>query len=183
VAPIDPEWADAPAPMTLDADTARAVANFLRDKIGDEDFAQVMQLMSQTIATDDPPPFSGRPRPGGTMDPITRTKESVAMDYSLARKIAMDQAERRAISAVNDIRQAEREVAPYVGEVMACDSASEVYRQALERQGHDTARLHPSATRAAWDMLKSATPGGRRGSYPSTVGLGERFPDFRRLGV
>jgi hypothetical protein len=188
VAPLDPETeslaANAPDPedsnLTLDADTARAVANFLRDKLPDEDFAQVMQLLGAALAQDDPPPFPGMPKPGGGMVPLNRTKEPVTMDYSIARRIAMDQAERNAIHKMTQIRAAEAEVEPYVGAVMGCDSASEVFRTALERRGIATDSLHPSATEAAWRML------GRSGARPvrhSSVGFYDRFPEARRIGV
>jgi hypothetical protein len=179
VVPIDPEWADAPVPMTLDDDTARAVANFLRDKVDDATFAQVMQMMSSAMAEDDPPPFPGRPRVGGGQDPIKRNEQ--AMDYSIARKIAMDAATRNAVQTMNAIREAEAIVAPYTGAPsMAFDSAEGVFGEALERMGHDISRLHPSGRRAAFDMLKTTRTTGR--SYPSSKGLLERFPEAKRIG-
>lgn len=71
-------------------------------------------------------------------------------------KIAMD----AAISAVErrfmDLRQAERDVRPVVGE-LACDSAEEVYRTALKQMGcEDHATLPSGALRSVFNTLAKA---------------------------
>lgn len=71
-------------------------------------------------------------------------------------KIAMD----AAISAVErrfmDLRQAERDVRPVVGE-LACDSAEEVYRTALKQMGcEDHATLPNGALRSVFNTLAKA---------------------------
>ena len=48
------------------------VINFLRDKIEADDLPQIAEILARNAepaAEDEPPPFPGRPRPGGTIDP------------------------------------------------------------------------------------------------------------------
>lgn len=80
-------------------------------------------------AHDEPPPFKGRPDVGGGMD----SKNYVAKDE-------MQRSIRAAVDAANrtqrEIREAERTVRPWVGELtMTFDSADEVYRRALKIMG------------------------------------------------
>lgn len=55
-----------------------------------------------------------------------------------------------------DLRQAERDVRPVVGE-LACDSAEEVYRTALKQMGcEDHATLPSGALRSVFNTLAKA---------------------------
>lgn len=77
-------------------------------------------------------------------------------------KKAMDSAlkavERNTIKRMNDIRQAEEEVRPLIGAVVAQDSAAAVYKLALDAAGVDLEGVHPSAYRALVQMqAKNAT--------------------------
>jgi hypothetical protein len=78
-----------------------------------------------------------------------------------ADKAAMDSAIRSAVSAaetatvkrMNAIRQAEREVQPLIGEVVAQDSAEAVYKLALDHAGVDLAGVPAAAFGAMVRML------------------------------
>lgn len=77
-------------------------------------------------------------------------------------KKAMDSAlkavERNTIKRMSDIRQAEEEVRPLIGAVVAQDSAAAVYKLALDAAGVDLEGVHPSAYRTLVQMqAKNAT--------------------------
>ncbi|MEZ2410537.1 DUF2213 domain-containing protein [Bosea sp. RCC_152_1] len=77
-------------------------------------------------------------------DKVTKT----AMDAAIAAavKSATKSATAAAIKTQQDIREAERAVRPYVGDLaMAHDSADAVYRTALTSLGVDVDGVHPSA--------------------------------------
>lgn len=74
-----------------------------------------------------------------------------AMDAAL--KLATDHATKVAAKNFQAVRVAETEVRPLIGDVVAMDSAEEVYRTALEQAGLDINDVHPSAYRS---MVKYA---------------------------
>jgi hypothetical protein len=54
-------------------DAIRRILALIRE-LDDDQFSDLMERLSEDVevgvAEDDPPPFSGRPRPGGGMDPV-----------------------------------------------------------------------------------------------------------------
>lgn len=75
-----------------------------------------------------------------------------AKDNKMAMDAAISAVERRFM----DLRQAERDVRPVVGE-LACDSAEEVYRAALKQMGcEDHATLPSGALRSVFNTLAKA---------------------------
>lgn len=79
------------------------------------------------------------------------TVNKPAMDEAI--RLAADCATKRAAANFRAVREAESEVRPLIGDVMAMDSADEVYRTALEQTGIDLTGVHPSAFRS---MVKYA---------------------------
>ena len=82
-------------------------------------------------------------------------------DAKRAMDSAIRSAEKRTMERFKALRQAEREVAPIIGEVAAMDSAEAVYRMALDHMGVDLNGVHPSAYGALVRELskaKSAKP-------------------------
>jgi uncharacterized protein len=80
----------------------------------------------------------------------TKAEEEVEGEKSAKDKKAMDAAILSAVQAERahsrDLREAEKAVRPYVGELtMAFDSADAVYKFALDAQGIKTEKVHPSA--------------------------------------
>lgn len=75
-------------------------------------------------------------------------KEKMANDSKLAMDAAISRAENRVEQRFIDLRKAEREVRPIVGE-LACDSAEEVYRTALKQMGCEDHATLPAATLSA----------------------------------
>lgn len=74
-----------------------------------------------------------------------------AMDAAIAQASAAGEA--RAIARFNDVRTAEKLVAPFVGEVVAMDSAAAVYKLALDAAGVDLAGVPEAAYGAMVRML------------------------------
>jgi 8-oxo-dGTP pyrophosphatase MutT (NUDIX family) len=143
------------------ADPIAAIKTFLEGKLTPEEMAEVEKLMAAG-ASDEPPPFSGKPKVGGEQDPIEpQGKKDIpakdelneeddmkidkpAMDAAIAKARADTLAE---VTKTNrEIRDAERAVRPYVGEVTkAFDSAADVYKSTLEALKVDVTGVDPSA--------------------------------------
>ena len=76
-----------------------------------------------------------------------------AMDSAI--RLAADSATKKAAENFRKIREAEQVVRPLIGDVVAMDSAEDVYRTALEQSGVDIAGVHPSAYPAIVKMAIS----------------------------
>ncbi|WP_346827289.1 DUF2213 domain-containing protein [Serratia inhibens] len=74
-----------------------------------------------------------------------------AMDSAI--RLATDSATKKAAQNFRAVREAEQAVRPLIGDVVAMDSAEEVYRTALEQADVDITGVHPSAFPA---MVKMA---------------------------
>lgn len=74
-----------------------------------------------------------------------------AMDSAI--RLAADSATKKAAQNFRAVREAEQAVRPLIGDVIAMDSAEEVYRTALEQADVDITGVHPSAFPA---MVKMA---------------------------
>lgn len=66
-----------------------------------------------------------------------------AMDAAI--RLATDAATKKAAENFRAVREAEQAVRPLIGDVVAMDSAEDVYRTALEQSGVDITDVHPSA--------------------------------------
>lgn len=66
-----------------------------------------------------------------------------AMDAAI--RLAEDAAIKKAAANFRAVREAEQAVRPLIGDVVAMDSADDVYRTALEQSGVDITGVHPSA--------------------------------------
>jgi hypothetical protein len=121
-------------------------------------------------AMDAPPDVKGAPEP----------PTKAAMDAAIADKVAEA---RRSIDALYTARA---EVLPVVGQV-ALDSAEEVYKFALDKQGVDIAGVHPSAYRAMFSMLQAnkkttmAAPVNLATDSASAAKVVEMFPGLKRF--
>jgi hypothetical protein len=119
-------------------------------------------------------------------------KDTAAMDSNKpVTKAAMDAAIQKAVNdttaRLNAREEAARFVRPWVGEItMALDSATDVYKFALEQQGEDLADIHPSAFKA----LLSRIPKPNEAQAPRRMiamdsdgnkQFLERFPNANRL--
>lgn len=82
-------------------------------------------------------------------DKVSKT----AMDSAI--RLAADSATKKAAENFRKVREAEQIVRPLIGDVVAMDSAEDVYRTALEQSGVDIAGVHPSAYPALVKMAIS----------------------------
>jgi hypothetical protein len=112
-----------------------------------------------------------------------------AMDAAI--KLATDEAVQRAVKAtrqeMRSLAEAERFVRPWVGEVMAMDSAEDVFAFALDKLGVQTKGVHPSAYRAMLTLVRKPGEGQARvaqdGALRPDKGFAERFPNAGRVRV
>lgn len=146
VAPIgedeDDDTVD-PKPVALDDELMGKMREMLGEKLGPEEAARVMAALGEPAAgaADTPPPTPGTP-------PAPVTKQ--AMDQALAK--AQKDGEQAAVKRWTEIRTAEQECRPILGEIVAQDSAEAVYKMALDAKGVDLTDTPPSAYRALVKM-------------------------------
>lgn len=142
--------------------------------------------------TDQPPQFKGSPRAGGKMSGAHDTKKYVTVDEMNETAASMVRAAtEQVLKTQREIRNAERDVQPYVGQLnMSFDSAEEVYTKALKIMGVKLdAKMHPSALKTV--LLMQPVPGSRRPSATVTarqaadaaniVSFEDRYPDVKRI--
>lgn len=120
--------------------------------------------------------------------------DKAAKDAEMVTKSAMDQAistatkaaTEAAIRTQKEIRNAEKAVRPYVGDLsLAFDSADDVYRHALKTLGVKVDGVHASAFPAL--LAAQPEPGKRRVERiaqdgAASKGFSDRWPDAQRIG-
>jgi hypothetical protein len=148
-----------------------------REGESDEDYKARMDAKKK----DDPDPAQDEDDDDDKKDDKDVT---AAMDAAI--KAAEKRTEAATVARMNAIRQAEKEVAPLIGEVMAQDSAAAVYKLALDHAGVDTKGVHPSAYGAMVRMLSAAKaqrPANTALAMDSAVNdsFAERFPTAGKL--
>lgn len=147
VAPIGEDEDDdtvEPKPVAQDDELMGKIREMLGEKLGPEEAARVMAALGEPpagAASDEPPPTPGTP-------PAPVTKQ--AMDQALAK--AQKDGEQAAVKRWTEIRTAEQECRPILGEIVAQDSAEAVYKMALDAKGVDLTDTPPSAYRALVKM-------------------------------
>lgn len=148
VAPIGEDEDDEvvePKPVAQDDELMGKIREMLGEKLGPEEAARVMAALGEPAAANDEPP----PTPGTPPAPVTKQ----AMDAALAK--AQKDGEQAAVKRWTEIRTAEQECRPILGEIVAQDSAEAVYKMALDAKGVDLTDTPPSAYRALVKMLQA----------------------------
>ncbi len=143
VAPIgEDEDDDTPEPVAQDDELMGKIREMLGEKLGPEEAARVIAALGEPAAAkDEPPPTEGTPA-----KPVTQQ----AMDAALSK--AQKAGEQAAVKRMTEIRTAEQECRPILGEIVAQDSAEAVYKMALDAKGIDLTDTPPSAYRALVKM-------------------------------
>jgi hypothetical protein len=143
----DPDPAAAPDPDGNDAPDMDALMSYLGGVLSDEQMAKVKSMMGKG---DDDDGAEDRRKRGVPVTPSAQDKgkpdmvSKTAMDAALARK--GDEIAAQVRAEANAVREAERFVRPYVGEIaMACDSAESVHRAALDILKVKHEGKHPDA--------------------------------------
>ena len=158
------------------------------EKEGEDEDLEAKDSEESKEEAEDPKGPKGKDR--AAKDADMKAKDSVskpAMDAAI--KLAKDSVRKEVIAAQQAIRQAERDVAPYVGTIdMAFDSAEHVYREALMILGVPEAKtIHESALKTVLSMQPKA---GAKPVIRETLGMdakavsdfNTRFPDAARIG-
>lgn len=111
-------------------------------------------------------------------DKVSKT----AMDSAI--RLAADSATKKAAENFRKVREAEQIVRPLIGDVVAMDSAEDVYRTALEQSGVDIAGVHPSAYPAMVKMAISQKENSRPVIAQDSASVSEfekAFPNAGKL--
>lgn len=124
-----------------DNDSVAKVIAMLEGKLSPEELAAVKQLLGVEADT----------TTASDTDKEKDTVPKAAMDAAI--KLASANAEQAAVKRMLALRQAEKDVQPLVGEVVAMDSAEAVYKYALEHAKVDLADVPPAAYGAMVRML------------------------------
>lgn len=139
---VNPELEHQDDPAKGEDGPMEAIMEFLKGKLSPEDMAQIEAMCQDDDdagAMDDPIPFKGMPEKGGGMaggekkpEPA-KDKDMVSKeDAEKMVKGASDAVRTEVLKTQREVRDAERLVKPYVGELdKAYDSASEVLKAAL----------------------------------------------------
>jgi 8-oxo-dGTP pyrophosphatase MutT (NUDIX family) len=181
-----------PDETTMDAG-AEGVRQFLADKLSDEDIAKVCSMIGGASAADelDDDADTNAP-PAQDEDKEKEMVDKPAMDAAIAKAVAdtTSSVTAKVTQCQREIREAERKVRPYVGELaMACDSAEAVYRAALTALGlgDKIKEVHASALRTILEMQPLPD---RRPKAPAVAmdaagakNFAERFPEANRIKV
>jgi 8-oxo-dGTP pyrophosphatase MutT (NUDIX family) len=191
-----PELKDPGVEPLKPPDPMEAIMTFLEGKLSPEDMAQLQALVGGgNSAQDDPPDFKGMPKPGGKMVGDEEKDEPEVEDTPLnkaAMDAALEKVRKDTIEQVTknnrEIREAERAVRPYVGEVTkAFDSAADVYKSTLEALKVDITGCDPSAYPVLLKLVPvpgtktpRTEPLGMDASH--TVDFEKRFPNASRIG-
>lgn len=200
--PVDPtDELDA-----IDADPIAEVLDMLRGKVDDSVLAAIEQKLRPEPAVDEIPglekpadetdpadaaPGAGegegapafKPVPPATSDKDKDMVSKPAMDAAIAAARTAAVADGRKLARA--INEAEKVVRPFVGEVVAQDSAEGVYKAALDLLGVKTAGIHPSAFRAVLEA--QPLPGSRQApaavamDASATAAVHTQFPNLARL--
>jgi len=170
----EPEVADPAAPgVEAEAgDPVAAVKAFLAGKLSDEDMIKLDELVSaigeagkqhevaetQDVNEDEEPVVPGKQPDKEEKPDMGKMVTKTAMDEAI--KAAVKSATDKATKVQREIRDAEAAVAPFVGKLIACDSAESVYRTALKALGYlEADTVHVSALPSVLALMKQ--PGDR----------------------
>jgi uncharacterized protein len=175
-----------PNETTMDAG-AEGVRQFLTGKLSDEDIAKVCAMIDGGGAADELDDDTTTAPPALDEDKDKEMVDKPAMDAAIAKAVADTTA--KVTQNQREIRDAERKVRPYVGELaIACDSAEGVYRAALTAMGlgDKIKDVHASALPTILDM--QPLPGSKPKAKPAMAmdaagakSFAERFPDANRI--
>lgn len=126
-------------------DDNESIISLLREAGVSEDvIAKIAAALSPAVAQDEG-------KDNDKKDDQDEKVSKTAMDSAI--RLAADSATKTAAENFRRVREAEQAVRPLIGDVVAMDSADDVYRTALEQAGVDIDGIHPSAFPA---MVKMA---------------------------
>ena len=185
----------------MDDDPLGKIKEFLKGKVSEDDLAKLDGLMAAPKAAADETEEEKKKREADeaakrATDEAEAEAKAKEKEKDMVTKPAMDAAIAAATKATRDevmrgqreVREAERAVRPFVGELaVACDSAEGVYREALKILGVKGAEtIHASALPAILEMQQK--PGAKPQREPrhamdaaSSDEFAKRFPNTTRI--
>lgn len=184
------EVADSTEPKPAEDDGDDMRAKLAAAGLSEEDITKVLAALA-----DDTPPAMDESEEDKAKRLAKLAQDTTAMK-NMVTKPAMDAAIAAAVRTATatatktqrDIREAERAVRPYVGDLaMAHDSAEEVYRTALTTLGVKIEGVHPSALPTILALQPKAGDTPKRQATPiaqdaaTATAYAERFPNANRL--
>jgi hypothetical protein len=126
-------------PKVTGDDDNESIISLLREAgVSEELIAKISAALSPAVAEDENKDEEDDKKD----DKVSKT----AMDSAI--RLASDSATRKAAENFRAVREAEQAVRPLIGDVIAMDSAEDVYRTALEQCEVDIEGVHPSAYRS-----------------------------------
>jgi hypothetical protein len=170
---------------TMDADPAAKLEAFLKGKLSDADLAKACEIVKGEAMDDNYP----EKKPEGAHDDDEDNKdkkdyvEKKAMDAALAS--VRESTIKEITEKQNAIREAERAVRPYVGDLnKAFDSAEGVFKAAFLALDIKVDGVHPSAYPTILKM--QPLPGAKKPETPAMdsahlKSFADRFPDAARI--
>jgi len=121
-------------PKVAGDDDNESIISLLREAgVSEEMIAKIASALSPAVAEDEDKDDDKKD------EKVSKT----AMDSAI--RLAADSATKTAAENFRRVREAEQAVRPLIGDVVAMDSADDVYRTALEQAGVDISDVHPSA--------------------------------------
>lgn len=170
------------ADASLDVDDVARLLAAVPKLAADED-----EIPDDEPATAEDEDEEDEPETGEDEDEEDGPERRPAMDAAMVRKIAAD-ARNSAIAEMQAIRDAERLVAPLIGEIKSAPSdAASVYRMALDHAGVKHKGVHESALRPMVELVLAQPKGGdapRKGlamDAKAVTSFHERFPTASRV--
>lgn len=172
----DGDEMDEPPAVDAEGDKMAQVMAWLKGKLSDEDMAELAKMTSGEEPAKDADPAMEPEKKGDVVGLTKQKDDQPAMDAKAVMR------------NMNEIRQAEIAVRPYVGEIaVAMDSAADYYRLALDAVGVE----HATAPDSALPHMLALCP--KPGSTPaaaaprvaldaaSATSYRKRFPEARPL--
>ena len=157
------------------------ILELLKGKVSDEVLDKIRAALTPAAADENPGSADPKPAEGGAEKP--NTVDRPAMDAAI--RVATQRATAQAAANFNALRTAEQDVMPLVGQVIAMDSAADVYKFALDSLGIDTNGIHPTAFGAMVAMAKNqqaaAKPTALANDSAVVKSFSEAFPNAGKL--
>jgi len=178
--PMDEEAMRAKA--SAEEDPMTRVKEFLKGKLSDADMAALDALCTPGAMDADKDDKEDKDKKDPTAPKVTKP----AMDAAIAD--AEKRATAAAIKTQRDIRDAERAVRPWVGDLtMAFDSGEAVFAHALKMLDVKTDGVHPSAYRTILELQPKPGEKPRKQvelaeDAGAAKSFAERFPETQRIG-
>ncbi|WP_210453533.1 DUF2213 domain-containing protein [Pantoea ananatis] len=162
-------------PKVAGDDNNESIISLLREAgVSEEMIAKISAALSPSVAQDE-----DKDDDKDEKDKVSKT----AMDSAI--RLAQDSATKAAAENFRKVREAEQAVRPLIGDVVAMDSADDVYRTALEQAEVDITGVHPSAfpslVRMAIQQKKNTRPAPLAQDSASISDFEKAFPTAGKL--